>query len=140
MFLNVNEQRMYKKQIDEFEKDFLSDDELKYFIEENERFLKEFKSKMDANEREDKGEDEGMKKYVIRVDGHNEGEIGFTEMMEEFSIWVSSDCYENVLVIDAERKKVICAYNREGKMTFNRSLLDGAVYFNDRTDEDEMLF
>ena len=140
MFLNPYEQQMYKLQIDEFEKDSLSDDELKDFIEENERFLKEFKSKKNANEREDKGEDEGMKKYVFIVDGYNEGEFGFTEMMEKFSSLVSSECYDNVIVIDAERKKVICAYNREGKMTFNRSLLDGAVYFNDRNDEDEMPF
>lgn len=135
MFFNA-----YEQQIDKITNDALSEDELNEFIEENERFLKEFKSKMDAYEGEDKGEDEGMKKYVFIVDGHNEGEFGFTEMMEEFSSRVSSDCYENVLVIDAERKKVICAYNREGKMTFNRSLLDGAVYFNDRNDEDEMLF
>ena len=136
MFLNVNEQRMYKKQIDEFEKDSLSDDELKDFIEENERFLKEFKSKMDANERGDKGEDEGMKKYVIMSKGRKEGPYEFEEMMRRFSDFCSGNLNEDssVIVIDAEQKKVICAFNERGKMTFNRSLLDGAVYFNDRND------
>lgn len=136
MFFNAYEQQMYKPQIDKITNDALSEDELNEFIEENERFLKEFKSKMDAYE----GEDKGMKKYVIMIGGRKDGPYEFEEMMKRFSGYTSTEEQRTVIGIDTEQKKVICAYNTLGKMTFNRSLLDGAVYFNDRNDEDEMTF
>lgn len=90
--------------------------------------------------KDDLGEEveETEKRYAIYTDLIKKNRNDFEYMMDEF--WNCVESETPVLVIDRKCKKVVCAYTVEGKVTFNRSLLDGAVYFNDRNDEDEMPF
>lgn len=50
----------------------------------------------------------------------------FEDMMRRFALYSYST--GNVLVIENKTKKVICYYQREGKMIFNKYLLDGTIY------------
>lgn len=49
----------------------------------------------------------------------------FEEMMENFTLL--SECKESVLVIEPDTKKVVCHYQSEGKVLFNKVLLDGTI-------------
>lgn len=58
---------------------------------------------------------------------------GFEDMMERFTLIASARDF--VLVIEAETRKVVCCYNTEGKVQFNKGLLDGTIYMNDEEGE-----
>ena len=64
------------------------------------------------------------------VDVHSEEVDDFVEMMSLFTLLSSSK--DNVVVIETETKKVVCHYRSEGKTTFNRYLLDSALYFDNK--------
>ena len=88
-----------------------------------------------------KNENHKRTKYVIYFwDKYECKTINEDDFEHAMKIFWENARYRPVLVIDRICEKVVCAYNVEGKMTFNRSLLDGAVYFNVRNDEDEMPF
>lgn len=53
----------------------------------------------------------------------------FEEMMGVFTLL--SDSRDNVLVIEPDTKKVVCHYKSEGKVLFNKVLLDGTIFVND---------
>ena len=49
----------------------------------------------------------------------------FEEMMQNFTYF--SCIRKNVLVIEPDTKKVVCHYNADGKVLFNKILLDGTI-------------
>ena len=53
----------------------------------------------------------------------------FEEMMHLFTLLSSSK--DNVVVIEPETKKVVCHYRSEGKVTFNKYLLDTTVFMGE---------
>lgn len=53
----------------------------------------------------------------------------FEEMMVRFTLLTRM--HDIVLVIEAENKKVVCHYCKQGKVEFNRWLMDGSVYVKD---------
>lgn len=42
-----------------------------------------------------------------------------------------SESRDNVLVIEPDTKKVVCHYKSEGKVLFNKVLLDGTIFINE---------
>lgn len=56
----------------------------------------------------------------------------FEEAIALFTLYSSTR--DNVVVIDPEHKKVVCNYNSEGKIIFNKYLIDSALYINNNND------
>lgn len=54
----------------------------------------------------------------------------FEEMMRVFTLLCGAT-YNSVLVIEPDTKKVVCHYNFEGEVLFNKVLLDGTIFMND---------
>lgn len=53
----------------------------------------------------------------------------FEKMMKRFTLL--SETRNNVLVIEPDTKKVVCHFQSEGKVLFNKVLLDGTIFLND---------
>lgn len=69
-------------------------------------------------------------KHTVNV--HSEEVNDFVEMMNLFTLLSSSK--DNVIVIEPDTKKVVCHYISEGKVTFNKYLLDTTLFANSEED------
>ena len=69
-------------------------------------------------------------KHTVNV--HSEEVHDFVEMMNLFTLLSSSK--DNVIVIEPDTKKVVCHYISEGKVTFNKYLLDTTLFANSEED------
>ena len=69
-------------------------------------------------------------KHTVNV--HSEEVDDFVEMMNLFTLLSSSK--DNVIVIEPDTKKVVCHYISEGKVTFNKYLLDTTLFANSEED------
>ena len=69
-------------------------------------------------------------KHTVNV--HSEEVNDFVEMMNLFTLLSTSK--DNVIVIEPDTKKVVCHYISEGKVTFNKYLLDTTLFANSEED------
>lgn len=77
-------------------------------------------------------ESEWNENYSSMVELKRKETDDFEEAMALFTLY--SCTKDNVVVIDPEHKKVVCNYNSEGKIIFNKYLIDSALYINNNND------